>query len=76
MGLCNSPDIFQEKKNKLFNGIEYVKGYINYKIIMRDTYFEEYVIKGKIVFKKIKQLVLKSMQKNCFSPKIVYYILV
>ena len=25
MGLCNSPDIFQEKMYKLFNGLEYVR---------------------------------------------------
>ena len=25
MGLYNSPDIFQEKMNELFNGLEYVR---------------------------------------------------
>ena len=25
MGLCNSPDILQEKMNELFNGLEYVR---------------------------------------------------
>ena len=29
MGLCNSPDIFQEKMNELFNGLEYVRIYID-----------------------------------------------
>ena len=28
LGLCNSPDIFQKKMNELFNGLEYVKTYI------------------------------------------------
>ena len=27
MGLCNSPIIFQEKMNELFNGLEYVRAY-------------------------------------------------
>ena len=24
MGLCNSPDIFQDKMNELFNGLQYI----------------------------------------------------
>jgi len=28
MGLCNSPDIFQEKMNDLFVGLDYVRAYI------------------------------------------------
>ena len=29
MRLCNSPGIFQEKMNQLFNGLEYVRTYID-----------------------------------------------
>ena len=29
MGLCNSPDILQEKMNKLLAGFEYVQAHIN-----------------------------------------------
>ena len=29
MGLCNSPDFFQEKINELFNGLEYIRVYID-----------------------------------------------
>ena len=29
MGLCNSPDIFQEKMNELFNDLENVRAYID-----------------------------------------------
>ena len=29
MGLCNKPDVFQEKMNVLFNGLEYVRAYID-----------------------------------------------
>ena len=29
MGLCNSPDIFQEKMNELFYGLDYVRTYID-----------------------------------------------
>ena len=29
MGLCNSPDIFQDKINEIFRGIEFIRAYIN-----------------------------------------------
>ena len=29
MGLCNSPNIFQENMNELFNGLEYVRTHID-----------------------------------------------
>ena len=29
MKLCNSPDIFHEKMNEKFNGLEYVRAYID-----------------------------------------------
>jgi hypothetical protein len=29
MGLCNSPDIFQEKMGELFYDLEYVRAYID-----------------------------------------------
>jgi hypothetical protein len=29
MGLCNSPDIFQEKMSNLMQGLDYVRAYID-----------------------------------------------
>ena len=29
MGLCNSPNIFQEKMNELFNALQYIRAYID-----------------------------------------------
>ena len=29
MGICNSPDIFQEKMNKNFRGFEFIRAYID-----------------------------------------------
>ena len=34
MGLCNSPDIFQEKMSELFDGLEFVRTYIDYLLIL------------------------------------------
>ena len=34
MGLCNIPDIFQQKMNELFNGLDYVGTYIDHLLII------------------------------------------
>ena len=41
MGLCNSPDLFQEKMNKLFSGLEYVGTYIDDLLINSKKSFED-----------------------------------
>ena len=40
MGLCNSPDIFQEKMNELMNDLECIKTYINSLLIISNKSFE------------------------------------
>ena len=42
MGLCNTPDIFQEKMNELFNGLEYVRAYIDDLLIINNAHFEDH----------------------------------
>ena len=54
MGLCNSPDIFQDKMNELFNGLEYVRAYIDDLLIISNSSFEDYLNKVKVVLKKLK----------------------
>ena len=54
MGLCNSPDIFKEKMNELFNGLEYVRVYIDDLFTISNGNFEDHLNKVKIVLKKIK----------------------
>ena len=54
MGLCNSPDIIQEKMNELFNGKEYVRANIGDLLIISNGNFEEHINKIKIVLKKLK----------------------
>ena len=45
MGLCNSPDIFQEKINELFHGLEYVRAYIDDVLIISNGNFEDHLNK-------------------------------
>ena len=40
MGLCNNPDIFQEKINELFIGLEYVRAYIDDLLIISNSNFD------------------------------------
>ena len=54
MGLCDGPDIFQEKINELFNGLEYVRAYIDDHLIISNENFEDHLNKIKIVLKKLK----------------------
>ena len=51
MGLCNSPDIFQEKMNELFSSLEYVRTYIDDLLIVSNESFEDHLNKIDKVFK-------------------------
>ena len=42
MGLCNSPDIFQECMFELFLNLEYLRAYINYLLVTPCLTFEEH----------------------------------
>ena len=45
MGLCNSPDIFQEKINELFDGLEYIRAYIDDLFILTNGTWEDHIEK-------------------------------
>ena len=70
MGLCNSPDIFQEIMNKLFNGLDYVKTYIDGLLITSNKSFEDHINKLDKVLNKLKQKGFKANAENSFSPEI------
>ena len=43
MGLCDSPDIFQNKMNELINGLEYIKVYIDDLLLISNGNFEDHL---------------------------------
>ena len=43
--LCNSPDIFQEKMNELFDGLEYIRAYIDDLLILTNGTWEDRIEK-------------------------------
>ena len=59
MGLCNSPDIFQEKMNKLFNGLDYIRMCIDDLLIISNKSLEDHIKKIDKVLSKLKSVGLK-----------------
>ena len=61
MRLCYSPDIIQEKMNKLFNGLEYVRIYIEDLLIISNKSFEDHF---KNLDKELSKLNQKGFKVN------------
>ena len=67
MGLCHSPDIFQEKMNELFNGLEYVRTYIDDLLIISNKSFEDHINKSdKMLSKWIQKDFNVNTEKSFF----------
>ena len=69
MGLCKSPDIFQEKMNEVFNVLEYVRAYIDDLIIISNGNFEDHLNKVKIDSKKLKAAGFKINAEKLFFAR-------
>ena len=69
MGLCNSPDIFQEKRNELFNGLDNVRTYIDDLLLNSNKSFEDHIKKLDKVLNKLEAAGFKVNQENPISPK-------
>ena len=66
MGLCNSPDIFQEKMTELFAGLDYVRAYIDDLLIISKGSYEEHLEHLDSVLIRLKQAGLKVNAKKSF----------
>jgi Reverse transcriptase (RNA-dependent DNA polymerase) len=66
MGLCNSPDIFQEKMSTLMQGLEYVRVYIDDLLIITHGSFEEHIDKLIVVLGQLRDAGLKVNAKKSF----------
>ena len=68
MGLCNSPDIFQEKMNELFSGFDYVQAYIDYLLVITKGSFNDHLSHLDRVLEKLEEASLKiKASKSCFA---------
>ena len=59
MGLCNSPDIFQEKMSDLMAGLEFVRAYIDDLLIITKGDFQEHLDQLERVFTRLAEAGLK-----------------
>ena len=69
MGLCNSPDIFQEKMNELFDGLDFVRAYIDDLLCLTKGDFSDHLEKLDEVLARLKQAGLKVNAKKSFFAK-------
>ena len=69
MGLCNSPDIFKEKMNELFNALGYIRPYIDNLLVISYSNFEDHLNKLKIVLKKLKAAGFKINEEKSFFAR-------
>ena len=75
MGLCNSPDIFQEKMNELFAGLEYVRTYIDDLLIISNKSFDDHLHKLEKVLKRLLKAGFKiNAEKSFFAQDQLEYL--
>ena len=59
MGLCNSPDIFQEHMSALMCNLEYVRAYIDDLLIFTKGTFQDCISKVQTVLTRLEEAGLK-----------------
>ena len=75
MGLCNSPDLFQEHMSELMAGLEFVKVYIDDILCLTKSDFKDHLRKLEEVFMRIEQAGLRiNAEKSFFAKPEVDYL--
>ena len=75
MGLCNSPDIFQECMFELFLDLEYVQAYIHDFLVMSCSTFEEHLEWLEKVLSHLSEVGLKvNANKSHFAKFEIEYL--
>ena len=70
MGVSNSPDIFQEKMNKMFRGFEFIRAYIDDLLIIAKSDWSDHLEKLELTLQKLKDTELKcNEEKSSFRKK-------
>jgi Reverse transcriptase (RNA-dependent DNA polymerase) len=70
MGLCNCPDIFQEKMSSLMSDLEYLQAYIDELLILTKGTFVEHLQQLATVLARLKQAGLKvNANKSFFAQE-------
>ena len=69
MGLCNSPDIFQEKMNELFEGLDFVRAYIDDLLCLTTSTLDDHLEKLERIFIRLRKAGLKVNAKKSFFAR-------
>jgi hypothetical protein len=69
MGLCNSPDMFQEKMSSLVSDLEYCRAYIDDLLILTAGSWDEHLKHLDTVFQRLNDAGLKVNAKKSFFGK-------
>ena len=75
MGLCNSPDIFQEKMGELFAGVEFARAYIDDLLVLSTSTLKDHLEKLEQVLKRLQDAGLKvNASKSFFAREELEYL--
>ena len=75
MGLCNSPDIFQEKMSELMQGLNFVRCYIDDLLVISNGTYEEHLKDVQKVLERLKNVGLKvNANKSSFCQPALEYL--
>ena len=75
MGLCNSPDIFQEKMGELFAGVEFARAYIDDLLVLSTSTLQDHLEKLEQVLKRLQDAGLKvNASKSFFAREELEYL--
>ena len=69
MGLCNSPDIFQEKMSELFDGLDFVRTYIDDLLILSKGSYQDHLEKLEKVLARLTRAGLKVNGRKSFFAR-------
>jgi Reverse transcriptase (RNA-dependent DNA polymerase) len=69
MGLCNSPDIFQEKMSTLFSDLEFIRTYIDDLLVITKSDWQDNLRHLDIIFKCLQEAGLKVNARKSFFGK-------
>ena len=74
MGLCNSPDIFQEKMSELMLGLEFVRCYLDDLLVLTSSSWDDHLDKLERVLQRLQAAGLKiNANKSFFGrPELEY----
>ena len=68
-GICNGPDIFQEKMAELFDGMEFVRAYIDDLLVLTKGDYADHLQKLEEVFLRIQEAGLKVNAPKSFFAR-------